>query len=81
MKVRSYDYAHTKEGEKRVYEKHESELPYVQPASQKSQLFDALPIINAEDVHPVNIALWPAALNRISEKRLVVQIDPLTNEI
>jgi hypothetical protein len=51
------------------------------PATKASQQFDYLPIIKAQDVYPWNIALWPMSLeNPNASKRLVVQIDPVSNE-
>jgi len=83
VKVRNYEYAHHADPRTHriIYDKHESELPHVQPASKAGRNFDALPIINAQDIYPWHIALWPDSLsNPTSARRLVVQIDPITNE-
>jgi hypothetical protein len=44
---------------------HESELLHVKPASMRENI-DAMPIIRPEDIHPFNIAAWPAGKTEAS---------------
>lgn len=60
-----------------VNEVHASELPYVYEASTAKNTFTATPIISVDNVLPVNIALWKT---ENSQRFLVIQIDPVTNE-
>jgi hypothetical protein len=53
IRVKNYQYV---DGE------HPSQLPHVEPAVANYDLFKGMPVINANDVFPVNIACWPASL-------------------
>jgi hypothetical protein len=44
---------------------HESKLLHVKPASMRENI-DAMPIIRPEDIHPFNIAAWPAGKTEAS---------------
>ena len=66
LKITNYTY---------MKDDHESELPYVQKASEVQNVHDEMPVILINDVLPVNIALWPSTLDTKSTF-LVVHSDP-----
>jgi hypothetical protein len=41
---------------------HESQLPYVFPLSTAQSIETGMPIVHADDIFPVNIALWPSTI-------------------
>lgn len=46
--------------------KHPSELMHCKLATDNYSKFNALPIVNAEDVRPINVALWSACNQTVS---------------
>jgi hypothetical protein len=68
LRVTSYKYL----------QEHASGIPHVQPLSDRQSVY-TMPIIPAQDVLPVNIALWPASLNA-HQSFLVVHTDPFFGE-
>jgi len=57
-----------------IEKKHESKLPQVHALSPLKNQYD-MPIIDAKDILPVNIALWPASL-KSQQTFLVVHTNP-----
>jgi hypothetical protein len=62
-------------------EPHDSELPFVKWASEEYETLHAPSMVNIEDVMPVNIALWPSRRDGATKDFLIVQIDPVDDEI